>query len=267
MMRRELGSTGIWVSSLGLGTVKFGRNQQVNYPQGFELPSDQEILNLLACAQDLGINLLDTAPAYGISEERLGPLLKGQRDQWILATKSGEEFIDGASHFDFSPAATRKSIERSLKRLGTDYLDIVLVHSNGEDKKVIEDNAILSTLADIKKAGLIRAFGMSTKTIEGGLMAVDLSDVVMVTHNPAYTDEQSVITYAHEKKKGIFIKKGLASGHLQKISGDDPVATAFNFIFKEPGVSSIIVGTLKSEHLKHNAECANQALKHQFPYR
>lgn len=261
MIKRELANTGLMVSVLGLGTVKFGRNQEVNYPQEFELPSDKDILNLLTCAQDLGINLLDTAPAYGTSEERLGHLLKGQRHQWVLATKTGEEFVDGSSHFDFSPAATKKSIERSLKRLGTDYLDIVLVHSNGEDKKIIEETAILSTLAEIKKSGLIRAFGMSTKTLEGGLLAVDLADVVMVTHNPAYTKEQAVIAYAHTQKKGIFIKKGLASGHLQKISADNPVAAAFNFIFKEPGVTSVIVGTLKPEHLKQNVECANQCNK------
>ena len=81
---RTLGSTGMSLSPLGLGTVKFGRNQGVKYPSHFDLPSDQQIRNLLAQAQDLGINLLDTAPAYGISEERLGPLLAGQRADWLI---------------------------------------------------------------------------------------------------------------------------------------------------------------------------------------
>jgi aryl-alcohol dehydrogenase-like predicted oxidoreductase len=260
MLKKIIANTDIAVSSLGLGTVKFGRNQQVHYPQDFELPSDKAILDLLACAQGLGINLLDTAPAYGISEERLGPLLKGQRTQWILATKTGEEFIHGASHFDFSPQATRKSIERSLKRLGTDYLDIVLVHSNGEDKKIIEESAIFDTLAELKKSGCIRAYGMSTKTVEGGKLAVDLADIVMVTHNPAHTVEQSVIAYAHQHKKGVFIKKGLASGHLDKIAGTDPVQAAMQFIFQEPGVSSIIIGTLNAAHLAHDVHCATLAL-------
>src|SRR3990167_1121694 len=98
MKKMQLGNTGMQVSALGLGTVKFGRNQQVKYPEAFVLPSDQEILNLLACAQDLGINLLDTAPSYGSSEERLGRLLKGQRKNWILSTKVGEEFVNAASH-------------------------------------------------------------------------------------------------------------------------------------------------------------------------
>src|SRR5579862_8019882 len=161
--------TDLSISRIGLGTVKFGRNQGVHYPQGFALPDDQTILNLLAVAEDLGINLLDTAPAYGTSEERLGNLLKHQREKWVIATKTGEEFVDGKSQFDFSPSATRKSIERSLKRLRTDYLDIVLVHSNGEDRKIIEETGIFSTLNDLKKSGAIRAFGMSTKTLDGGM--------------------------------------------------------------------------------------------------
>ena len=112
MKKMLLGNTDIVISRIGLGTVKFGRNQQVHYPQGFDLPTDKAILDLLSLARDLGINLLDTAPAYGSSEERLGKLLKGQRDQWVLATKAGEEFIDGASHYDFKPQTLRRRIER-----------------------------------------------------------------------------------------------------------------------------------------------------------
>jgi len=76
------------VSPLGLGTVKFGRNQQVKYPTAFELPDDKQVLNILALARDLGINLLDTAPAYGLSQQRLGKLLSGRQD-WIIVSKVG----------------------------------------------------------------------------------------------------------------------------------------------------------------------------------
>ncbi|MDR3479017.1 MAG: aldo/keto reductase [Gammaproteobacteria bacterium] len=255
-----LGRTGIEVSRIGLGTVKFGRNQAVHYPESFDLPSDEAILALLDCAHELGINLLDTAPAYGISEERLGKLIKNQRDRWIICTKIGEEFVAGASLYDFSRAATRKSIERSLKRLGTEQLDIVLVHSNGEDQKIIEEQEVLTVLAELKAAGLIRAFGMSTKTVAGGLLAVDRSDVVMVMHNPANVGEQPVIAHAHKHNKGILIKKALASGHLQKIADANPVASAMDFIFQEPGVTSVILGTLNSNHLKENVKCAERAI-------
>src|SRR5579863_3279859 len=133
--KRPLAQTGLSVSVVGLGTVKFGRNQQVNYPAAFTLPSDGEAANLLSLAQEAGINLLDTAPAYGESEARLGRLLAGQRHQWVLSTKVGEEFTEGESQFDFSPSAIHKSIDRSLTRLNTDYLDLVLVHSNGNDAR------------------------------------------------------------------------------------------------------------------------------------
>ncbi|MDR3491093.1 MAG: aldo/keto reductase [Gammaproteobacteria bacterium] len=255
-----LGSTDILVSRIGLGTVKFGRNEKVNYPEKFLLPDDKTILELLALAKNLGINLLDTAPAYGSSEERLGSLLKGQRQDWILSTKVGEEFENGHSYFDFSPTAVQASVQRSLKRLGTDYLDIVLVHSSGEDKKIIEQDQVFETLKEIKKAGLIRAYGMSTKTVEGGLLAIDQSDLVMVTHNLQYDAERSVIQYASQKQKGVFIKKALASGHFSADTSTDPVSDAMKFIFNEPGVSSVIIGTLNPEHLSHNVFCAEQAL-------
>lgn len=100
---RPLGSTGLLVSPLGLGTVKLGRDQGVKYPSGFRIPDDTEAAALLDQARALGINLIDTAPAYGRSEERLGPLLAGQRDAWVIVSKVGEEFEDGQSRFDFSP--------------------------------------------------------------------------------------------------------------------------------------------------------------------
>ena len=96
-LHRPLGSTGLLVSPLGLGTVKLGRDQGVKYPNGFQIPDDDEARMLLKLARDLGINLIDTAPAYGRSEERLGPLLRGQRQDWVIVSKVGEEFADGQS--------------------------------------------------------------------------------------------------------------------------------------------------------------------------
>jgi aryl-alcohol dehydrogenase-like predicted oxidoreductase len=248
MIKNLLGNTGLYVSQIGLGTVKFGRNQKINYPNHFELPTDKEISNLLFSAKELGINLLDTAPAYGRSEERLGEILT-HRDEWVICTKVGEEFNDGISHFNFSSDSVISSIERSLKRLRTDYLDIVLVHSDGNDKKIIEETDIFATLTELKAKGLIRAFGMSTKTAEGGKLTVDLADTVMVTYNPIHTEEKSVIEYAYQHGKGVLIKKALASGHLNKIAGENPVRSCMDFIFKQAGISSVIIGTLNKEHL------------------
>ena len=155
LQKRALGQSGIAVSCLGLGTVKFGRNQEVKYPGSFSLPSDDMVLNLLNQAEASGINFLDTAPAYGSSEQRLGRLLKRRQD-WVICTKVGEEFITGKSFFDFSGPHIRKSIERSLRNLKTDYLDLVLVHSDGNDIGIIDSTDCLETLTILKKAGLIR---------------------------------------------------------------------------------------------------------------
>lgn len=97
-LHRPLGSTGILVSPLGLGTVKLGRDQGVKYPNGFQIPNDDEARMLLRQAQQLGINLIDTAPAYGRSEERLGPLLRDQRKDWVIVSKVGEEFALSLIH-------------------------------------------------------------------------------------------------------------------------------------------------------------------------
>jgi aryl-alcohol dehydrogenase-like predicted oxidoreductase len=254
--KKLLGNTGIEVSVIGLGTVKFGRNQGVKYPEAFQLPDDKHLLNLLACAKDLGINLLDTAPAYGTSEERLGQLLKNTRKDWVITGKVGEEFINGESVYNFTPEHAKISIERSLKRLNTDYLDAVLVHSDGNDIDNIQHYGILDFLQTLKKSGSIRSFGVSTKTVEGGLLALSQSDMAMVTFNPIYTLEQPVIAKAFQLNKGILIKKALASGHLDQIPGADPVKASLQFILKEPGVTSIILGTIIPTHLEQNARAA-----------
>ncbi len=255
-----LGATGLQVSALGLGTVKFGRNQGVNYPRAFSLPSDSEILRLLQTAWDLGINLLDTAPAYGGSEERLGRLLQQCRREWVIVTKVGEEFADGVSRFDFSAAATRASIERSLRRLGVEVLDAVLIHSNGDDAAILEREEVLPCLFDLKQAGLVRAVGISSKTVAGGLRAVERCDVLMVTCNPRQQAELPVIRAAHATNRGVLIKKGLLSGHLDQLAGTDPVSASLRFIYAQPGINSVVVGTLNPAHLRANMAAAEQAL-------
>ncbi|MFT7299779.1 MAG: aryl-alcohol dehydrogenase-like predicted oxidoreductase [Porticoccus sp.] len=250
--KRPFGSTGIDVSILGLGTVKLGRDQGVKYPNSFTIPDDREAANLIALACDLGINLIDTAPSYGNSEERLGSLLKGQRNQWVICSKVGEEYEGGLSRFDFTPEHTRFSVERSLKRLNTDVIDIVLVHSDGNDEAIIKEYRTLDVLAELKAEGKIRAFGMSTKTIAGGLLAAEQSDGVMVTWNLQYESEVPIIDYCRDHNKGVLIKKALASGHAALGAYEDPVQKSVDMIFSHAGVSSAIVGTINPQHLADN---------------
>ncbi|WP_127475583.1 aldo/keto reductase [Sulfurivermis fontis] len=253
MELRVLGSTGMQVSPLGLGTVKIGRDQQVKYPTGFTIPDDAAVRALFDLAWELGINTLDTAPAYGNSEERLGQLLP-HKDDWIIVGKVGEIFENGQSSFDFSAAFTRRSVERSLKRLRRDYLDIVLVHSDGDDMRIIREEAVCDTLQQLKQEGLIRAIGMSTKTVAGGLWCVENMDVVMATYNLAYTDELPVLQRAAQLHKGVLIKKGLQSGHAQSVE------EALRYVFAQPAVHSVIVGTINPGHLRANVAITERIL-------
>jgi aryl-alcohol dehydrogenase-like predicted oxidoreductase len=252
--QRPLGSTGLNVSVLGLGTVKFGRNQKIRYPT-FELPSDQAICELLDAACAYGITLLDTAPAYGIAEERLGHLLGTRRNQFVLITKTGEEFANGESTYDFSAEHTRLSVERSLKRLRTNRLDCVLVHCPRHDFEVLSQSDVLGELQKLKQRGDIRSFGASTYTVEGGIFAVENADVVMVAYSAEYRAEQAVIERALELNKGVLIKKGLGSGSL---AGGRSRSLEENLrpVLALPGVSSLIVGTINPEHLRENVAAA-----------
>lgn len=259
MQKRRLGSTGIDVSVLGLGTVKIGRNQQVKYPSGFELPDDDTVIELFELARSLGINFIDTAPAYGSSEQRLGELLP-DRDDWVIVTKVGEIFEDGVSRFDFSYDYTVNSVERSLKKLRRDMLDVVLVHSDGNDLDIINDEPVFDALQSLKDRQLIRAFGMSSKTVEGGCWVVEHCDVVMATANLEYHDEGPVLELAQELDKGVIIKKGLQSGHADSASGGGGVEAAFEHILNLPGVSSMIVGTINKQHLQDNVRIVDTIL-------
>lgn len=262
MIKRELAQTGLKISPIGLGTVKIGRDKGVKYPTGFTIPDDKTVLDLIAQAKDLGINLIDTAPAYGNSEERLGPLLQGQRNDWIICSKVGEEFDNttGESGFNFTPEHVQFSVERSLKHLQTDYIDMLLVHSDGNDVEIIRKYGILDVLEELKKSGKIRATGMSTKTIEGGLLALEKSDCAMVTYNLNHRDEEAVLDYAAKNNKGILLKKALASGHICLDQTQDPIQASFDFIYAHSGVTSAIIGTINPKHLASNVNAANTAL-------
>lgn len=257
---RPLGGTGLEVSALGLGAVKLGRNKGLKYPTGFDLPDDRSAAALLALAQDLGINLIDTAPAYGDSEERLGKLLRGQRQRWLLCSKVGEEFAAGQSRFDFSPEHAGASVRRSLHRLQTEVLDLVLVHSNGADLAIINEMGTLQALQQLKDEGLIRAFGMSTKTLAGGLAAAPHCDVLMLTYNPGQREELPVLDACADLNTAVLIKKALASGHLDSSCDEDPVQTSLELALSHPATSAVVIGTINPDHLRDNVAAARRAL-------
>ena len=262
--RKNIAETGLAVSPLGLGTVKLGRTAGVKYPGSFKIPDDVQTLKLLSQASELGINLIDTAPAYGNSEQRLGQLLPKLNREWVIATKVGELFnADLAqSHYNYTAEFIKQSVEQSLKNLRREVLDIVLIHSDGNDQHIIEHLGVLEILNDLKQQGLIRATGMSTKTVAGGLLSLQQSDIAMVMHNSGYQDEQAVLDQAATSNKAIFIKKALNSGHLASSSSvTDSVQASFDTIYQNPAVTSIVIGTITPSHLTSNVSKAVKALE------
>ena len=253
MQYRNLGNTGFSVSVLGLGTVKFGRNTGVKYPQGFELPSDSQMDHLLALAQDLGINLIDTAPAYGISEQRLGRSKAFKRQDWVLVSKAGENYQAGQSNYAFDRHSIIASVEKSLRDLQTDYLDVLLVHSDGRDEAIIQEDEVFDTMAYLKQQGKIRAMGFSGKTVSGAQLALSQAEVLMLMYHPQDQSHAEVLQRAEAQNCGILIKKAFNSGHLDQFALKDPVKAVLQFILKQACVSSIVTGTINPDHLKSNA--------------
>lgn len=252
MALRPLGRTGLMVSPIGLGTTKLGRNEQVKYPHPFDLPSDAAATALFELAKQQGVNLIDTAPAYGASERRLGELLPVPED-WVIATKVGEEFVDGWSRFDFSETAVRESVARSCRLLRRTRLDLVLLHCGDDDLATVRDSGAMQTLSNLKREGVVTAIGASTKSVEAGLAAVELSDVVMVTFNRTDRSQQPVIEAARRAGRGVLVKKALGSGH------DGDPASALTEVLREPGVTAAIVGTIDSQHLRQNCSAVGMA--------
>lgn len=269
---RPLGSTGLTVGLIGLGLFKLGRNENSKHPTPYELPGEAEAIDLLRTAAELGVNLLDTAPSYGLSERRLGRLMHrldwlGGRDRWVVCTKVGEEFEGGRSVYNFAPEQVRRSVRRSLEAIGVSWLDLVLIHSNGEDRRILEELGTLEALQDLKREGVVRAAGLSVKAAEGGVEAIRRgADVLMVSLNPLDPDGLPLVHQAAREGVGVLIKKPLVSGHL--VPGDDPVRQCLGWILQAggEGISSIVVGTAHAGHLRQDVETAGDCLR-QLPPR
>jgi len=242
MVPRPLGRTGLLVSPIGLGTTKLGRNTDVKYPRPFDLPSDKQVQELLDTGLVLGVTLIDTAPAYGESEQRLGPFIAAHRDRLVVCTKCGEQYGNGRSSYDFSAPAIVTSVEKSLRRLKTDVLDILLLHSNGQDIEILLQSDALEALGRLKKTGKIRAMGISAKTEAGILEACRALDVVMAPFSQRDPSLANALMKAHEAGLGVLTIKGLSSGHLE-------ARPAIEFVLRQPFIDALILGTIDPAHL------------------
>lgn len=258
MTARPLGRTGLYVSPIGFGAFKIGRNLNVKYPTGYDLPDDRAVDRLLNGVLDSGVNLIDTAPAYGLSEERIGRAIGHRRDEFVLCTKVGETFnVDeegrAISTFDFSESSIRHSVVRSLRRLQTDCLDLLLLHSDGRDLFILRETDAVPALLRLKEEGLVRNIGLSGKTAAGHSAALEWADVIMAEYHAGNRGEEVVIAEAAAAGVGVLIKKGLAAGHLSP-------GPAIRFVLANPDVSSLVVGGLNLDHIRENVGIARSTI-------
>jgi len=239
-------------SPIGFGAFKIGRNQGAKYESGYELPDETTVGQLLNGVLDLGINHIDTAPAYGLSEQRIGDALSHRRSEYFLSTKVGELFDNGESRHDFSAAAVRASVEQSLRRLRTDAIDLLLIHSSGDDLRVLRETDVVETLENLREQGVTRGIGFSGYTLEANRAALAWADAIMVCYHPDDASLAPVLDEAGAKGVAVIVKKGLASGRI-------PPAQAIPWILRNPAVSSVVVGSLNLDHLRENLQLAREA--------
>jgi aryl-alcohol dehydrogenase-like predicted oxidoreductase len=222
MRYRRLGSTGLGVSVIGLGTWQFSGEWGKNFTQG-------EVDALIARAGELGVNLIDTAECYGdhLAEELVGHAIAADRERWVVATKFGHRFHaermrqsgwdPGALRSDqWSPREVVAQLEASLRALGTDYVDVY--QSHGGDDKQFATLGLWEALQEQVRAGKIRHLGISLDPDDGerAERAREVgANVVQVTYNRLNrVAEERVLPAAARLSVGVLAREPLANGFL-----------------------------------------------------
>ncbi|MBM7572445.1 aldo/keto reductase [Aquibacillus albus] len=210
MKYRKLGQTGLDVSVLSYGASSLG--------SVFREINEEEGIKSVHAAVDQGINLIDVSPYYGLTkaETVLGKALKDiPRDKYFLSTKAGRY---GENEFDFSKNRITKSLEESLQRLGTDYVDILLLHDIefGSYNQVIEEG--IPALEELKKQGKIRFYGVSglpLTVFDKVLNKADLDVILSYCHYSLNdTSLLSLIPLLEEKQVGLINASPISMGLL-----------------------------------------------------
>jgi aryl-alcohol dehydrogenase-like predicted oxidoreductase len=243
------------LSRVGFGAFHIGRVAGDKYASSHrELPSESDCEALLHGVLDLGITLIDTAPAYGWSEERIGKYLTSRRNEYNLCTKVGELIEDGRSVFNFSRTGMRESLEHSLRTLKTDHVDILLIHAPPNDLDVLHETDAIETMLAFKQEGKARTIGFSGKTIQAELEALDWSDAMMIEYSAANQDHKESIAAAREADKIILIKKALNSGHL---SHEEAVGFFSDSLKNDDASDCIVIGSMSLPRMQQNVQSFN----------
>lgn len=275
MKTRPFGKTGLEVTPIGLGTAELAID-------GLSQDHADGVLN---AALDAGINLIDTAECYGDSEAKIGIAISSRRDEFVLVTKCGHKA--GLTSEEWTPAIIGESLDRSLKRLRTDHVDVLLLHSCGREK--LHDQEMLQALERCKQSGKTRLVGYSGDNEEAEeAVGMGLFDVLETSLN--ICDQQGLKRFlprASRRGMGVLVKRPLANGcwrrqtdfqgfyadyarpYIQRLQAMQlsPLEVGFDGTFPEmalrfsayaAGASAVVIGTTKINHIRSDIEILEQ---------
>lgn len=278
---RALGKTGLRVSVLGLGGSEIG----------YQAVAQRTVDKILNTALDAGINVIDTAECYADGEALFGKAIAGRRSEVVLMTKCGHAPLGAASDRaggfaapDWDPAMLARSIERSLKNLRADYVDVMQFHS--PPLETLKDGRAIEVLQRARERGQARFVGCSADADEA-VYAVESGafDTLQISVNIA--DQEAidrVLPKAAARGTGVIVKRPIANAawrhgkrppadwytrpywdRLQKLGyefmrdgAENAAAIALRFTLGTPGVTSAIVGTTRPERIAENIAHANE---------
>lgn len=227
-----LGRTGLKISRLGFGGIPI---QRIDAEKAKEL---------LEAVRSAGINFIDTARGYTVSEELIGAAIAGHRDEFVLATKSMAR----------DKASMAKDIEISLKNLRTDHIDLYQIHNCPPDQleQVCSEEGALAALLEAKAAGKIGHIGITAHSAETFAKALELDwvETIMFPYSIVETQGEELMAKAKEKNIGFIDMKPMAGGAIE-----DP-NLAIRFICANPNVSVVIPGMYSVEEVAQNAAAA-----------
>lgn len=221
---RKLGKTNIYVNEIGCGGIPIQRI------------SKRETKELVIEMEKNGINFIDTARGYTISEELFGEALEGKREKFIVATKSMSRTYE----------AMKKDIEISLNNLKTNYIDLYQLHnvSKGEDI-----SGALKALNEEKEKGRVLHIGVTSHSLQYLEEAIDLDifETIQFPYNIVETQAEDLFKKANQKNIGIIVMKPLAGGAIEKAT------PALKYILNNENISVIIPGMESVEQVRENA--------------
>ena len=229
MEYRVLGKTGLRVSRLGFGGIPI---------QKIDAEGTKALIGQLI---ESGVNFIDTARGYTVSEEYLGFALQGVRDRFVLATKSMAR----------TKEAMQKDIDISLQNLRTDYIDLYQIHNpSAKDlEQVMAPDGALAALLEAKAAGKIGHIGITLHSVDlfRQAIALDWVETVMFPYNIVETQGEELIAACAEKNIGFICMKPLAGGAIEDAE------LALRFVVSNPDVSVVIPGMADVAEIAQNA--------------